>query len=307
MASTGARRRPQKYPDELRERAVRMVLEIREQTGERQGAVTRVAQRAGDRHRVVARLGEPGRDRLGSAAGNVDGGRAADRAARAGEPRAAPRERHPQGGVGFLRDRARRSSEEVVAFIDAHRGRDSGGLRWGVEPICHALEIAPTTYWSAKTRPPCARARRDAELGPKLEALWEKNYSVYGRRKLTKAARKAGHRHRPRPGRPADASQRAARRQPSDEAVHDPPRSGRGPGPGSGQAGLHRHPPEREVGRRLHVLLDVVRGRLRRVHHRRVLAAHRRLEGGPVDDRDAGGRRVEHGRLDPPRASTSTA
>ena len=68
----------------------------------------------------------------------------------------------------------------------------SGGLRWGVEPICAVLEIAPTTYWSAKTRPPSARARRDAELGPKLEALWEKNYSVYGRRKLAKAARRSG-------------------------------------------------------------------------------------------------------------------
>lgn len=47
MASIGARRRPQKYPDELRERAVRMVLEIREQTGERHGAVTRVAKELG--------------------------------------------------------------------------------------------------------------------------------------------------------------------------------------------------------------------------------------------------------------------
>jgi putative transposase len=33
---------------------------------------------------------------------------------------------------------------------------------------------------------------RDAELGPKLGALWKKNYSVYGRRKLGKAARRAG-------------------------------------------------------------------------------------------------------------------
>lgn len=77
-------------------------------------------------------------------------------------------------------------------FIDAHRTEVSGGLRWGVEPICAALEIAPSTYWSAKTRPPCARAVRDADLGPKIEALWENNYSVYGRRKLGKAARKAG-------------------------------------------------------------------------------------------------------------------
>ena len=47
MATTGARRRPQKYPDELRERAVRMVLEIREETGERHGTVTRVARELG--------------------------------------------------------------------------------------------------------------------------------------------------------------------------------------------------------------------------------------------------------------------
>jgi transposase len=47
MASTGARRRPQKYPDELRERAVRMVLAVRAETGEKHGAVTRIAEQLG--------------------------------------------------------------------------------------------------------------------------------------------------------------------------------------------------------------------------------------------------------------------
>ena len=47
MATTGARRRPQKYPDELRERAVRMVFEVRERTGESYGVVTRVARELG--------------------------------------------------------------------------------------------------------------------------------------------------------------------------------------------------------------------------------------------------------------------
>jgi putative transposase len=79
-----------------------------------------------------------------------------------------------------------------VAFIDAHQSLDSGGLRWGVEPICRVLEIAPSTYYGAKARPPSARAERDAELRPKLRELWERNYCVYGRRKLTRAARKAG-------------------------------------------------------------------------------------------------------------------
>jgi len=47
MAGTGERRRPQKYPDELRERAVRMVMEVRAETGERHGAVTRIAKQLG--------------------------------------------------------------------------------------------------------------------------------------------------------------------------------------------------------------------------------------------------------------------
>ena len=47
MASSGSRRKSQKYPVELRERAVRMVLEIRRETGERHGAVTRVARELG--------------------------------------------------------------------------------------------------------------------------------------------------------------------------------------------------------------------------------------------------------------------
>jgi transposase len=39
--------RPKRYPAELKERAVRMVFETIEQTGERQGAVARVAHSLG--------------------------------------------------------------------------------------------------------------------------------------------------------------------------------------------------------------------------------------------------------------------
>ncbi len=38
---------PRKYPDELRDRAVRMVFETRERTGEKRGPLTRVAQQLG--------------------------------------------------------------------------------------------------------------------------------------------------------------------------------------------------------------------------------------------------------------------
>jgi putative transposase len=54
------------------------------------------------------------------------------------------------------------------------------------------LQVAPSTYYAVKSRPPSARAIRDAEVGPALEALWKKNSSVYGRRKLSKAAHRVG-------------------------------------------------------------------------------------------------------------------
>ena len=63
----------------------------------------------------------------------------------------------------------------------------TGGLRWGIEPICTTLEIAPSTYYSAKTRPDSARAVSDAELKPTILAVFEGNYSVYGARKMWKA------------------------------------------------------------------------------------------------------------------------
>jgi putative transposase len=67
------------------------------------------------------------------------------------------------------------------------------GRRWGVEPICAQLQVAPSTYYAAKQRLPSPRALRDAVLMPVLLALWTANYRVYGARKLWKAARRAGH------------------------------------------------------------------------------------------------------------------
>ncbi|TQR82215.1 IS3 family transposase [Mycobacterium hodleri] len=92
----------------------------------------------------------------------------------------------------FLRGGARPPTQEVVAFIDAHRGE------FGVEPICTVLrsagvQVAPSTYYANKARTPSARDCRDAVVGPALQTLWEDNYRVYGARKLWKAAQRAGH------------------------------------------------------------------------------------------------------------------
>jgi putative transposase len=66
------------------------------------------------------------------------------------------------------------------------------GRRLGVEPICAVLQVASSTYYAARDRPPSPRAMRDAELAPRLTKLWKDNYEVYGARKLWKAARRAG-------------------------------------------------------------------------------------------------------------------
>ena len=69
----------------------------------------------------------------------------------------------------------------MIAFIDAHRDRVSAGLVWGVEPICEVLQIAPSTFYARKTRPPAARTIRDAELVPEISRVWQSNmHGVYG-------------------------------------------------------------------------------------------------------------------------------
>ena len=79
-----------------------------------------------------------------------------------------------------------------MAFIEANKDDVVAGRRLGVESICRVLQVAPSTYYAARSRPPSRRAMRDAELIPRLTKLWTDNYEVYGSRKLWKAARRDG-------------------------------------------------------------------------------------------------------------------
>ena len=66
----------------------------------------------------------------------------------------------------------------MIRFIDTYRDR------FGVEPICRTLQFAPSTYWSAKRRPRCARAIRDDYLKTEIRRVFEENFSVYGAPKI---------------------------------------------------------------------------------------------------------------------------
>ena len=76
-------------------------------------------------------------------------------------------------------------------FIDQHRER------FGVEPICKVLPIAPSTYFAhaARRRDPdlrSTRAKRDALLISEIQRVHRENLGVYGVRKVWRQMQREG-------------------------------------------------------------------------------------------------------------------
>jgi len=79
----------------------------------------------------------------------------------------------------------------VRSFIDQHRER------FGVEPICTLLRVAPSAYWrhAARQRDPSlrsARARREEFLIPNIQRVWQANFQVYGADKVWRQLQREG-------------------------------------------------------------------------------------------------------------------
>jgi hypothetical protein len=71
----------------------------------------------------------------------------------------------------------------MIQFIKDHRADH------GVEPICRVLPIAPATFYDnlakqADTSRLSDRAKRDEQLKPEIERVFEENLKVYGVRKV---------------------------------------------------------------------------------------------------------------------------
>ena len=73
-----------------------------------------------------------------------------------------------------------------MSFINDQRAK------WGVEPICRVLKIAPSTYYAARSRPPSARVCRDAELKQQITRIYQDNFSAYGARKVWRQLQREG-------------------------------------------------------------------------------------------------------------------
>jgi transposase InsO family protein len=80
----------------------------------------------------------------------------------------------------------------MVAFIDDHREK------FGVEPICAVLPIAPSVYyehkvWQREPKRRPARAQRDEGLCEHVRRVWDENKEVYGPRKVWKQMKREKH------------------------------------------------------------------------------------------------------------------
>jgi putative transposase len=73
-----------------------------------------------------------------------------------------------------------------VRYIDEHKEV------FGVEPICAELQIAPSTYYARKARPPSAMCRRHQAMKERIGQVFEQNYRVYGIHKVWKQLRREG-------------------------------------------------------------------------------------------------------------------
>ncbi len=79
----------------------------------------------------------------------------------------------------------------IVAYIDAYKHE------FGVEPICRVLtdndiQIAPSTYYAAKSRPPSRRSQEDEKLLEAIHRVHVDSRGLYGVRKVWKALQREG-------------------------------------------------------------------------------------------------------------------
>jgi hypothetical protein len=164
----------------------------------------------------------------------------------------------------------------MIAYIDAHKER------FGVEPICKQLPIAPSAYYAAKSRPPVRQDDTGRGLKARDPARAPRQLRRLRGTQGVVATRPRGDSRRPLYGRASHEHPGASRRPERRLQGHDNPRWPRTSARGSCGSRLPGLAPEPALGRRHHLRGHLERVRLRCLRHRRVLQADRRLAGVPL-------------------------
>ena len=76
----------------------------------------------------------------------------------------------------------------MSAYIEENRER------FGVEPICRALEVSASAYYERRTGRRSARAIEDERLLERIREVHERNYCAYGYRRMSIALKREGER-----------------------------------------------------------------------------------------------------------------
>ncbi|MCM8567736.1 IS3 family transposase [Thauera linaloolentis] len=181
-----------KFSPEVRERAVRMVFEQRAEHSSQWSAIESIAGKIGCSAQTLCNwVRQFERD-----TGQRDGVSTAE-AARIRELERENRELKKANEIlrlasALFRAGGARPPQQVMnGFIDTHRER------FGVEPICKVLQVAPSAYRRtvARRRNPALRAsrtRRDEVLASDIERVWQTNLQVYGARKVWRQLQREG-------------------------------------------------------------------------------------------------------------------
>ncbi|MDF1581636.1 MAG: IS3 family transposase [Desulfuromonadales bacterium] len=172
-----------RYSPEVRERAVRLVLEQQGEYSSRWSAICSIAEKIGCTPETLRRwCKEEGRSQK-SGLGAQTERELLKQLERENRELKRANEILRKAAAFFAPGGARPQTEVMVTFINEHRSQ------YGVEPICAQLPIAPSTYYHHRARQTDPskiplRNLRDQFLKPHIQRVWKENYQVYGARKV---------------------------------------------------------------------------------------------------------------------------
>ncbi|WP_432757392.1 IS3 family transposase [Escherichia coli] len=174
-----------RFSPEVRQRAVRMVLESQDEYDSQRAAICSIAPKTGctpETLRVWIRQHE--RD-----TGGGDGGLTTAERQRLKELERENRELRRsndilrQASAYFCEGGVRPPLEKIMPLLDKLREQ------YGVGPVCSELHIAPSTYYHCQQQrhhpdKRSARAQRDDWLKREIQRVYDENHQVYGVRKV---------------------------------------------------------------------------------------------------------------------------